>query len=499
MILEVTNSRTQIYGAGIGELQHLSLELSYPSPLAEAQARGYGIPAEEGTGWDGWYRLLHFPQKSAAWFPTGLLPRVKRICQKMGYPYELEDRRLRPVEGFPEFVKDPIVDRDYQLAAADAAVKVGRGVLDMPPRSGKTRTMCEIHRRIALPTLWLAPTDRIVQQTKGVLEGFFGPNYVTHLIGATDVKEISRAGNKRVVVCTASTAARLSPEFYQTREVICVDEYHHAAAKSYHQDIFKKCDHIYFRFGMTGTFFRSGSDEMALHALLSNVIYKVTSQELLERGFLVPTRVVFLPVLAPRLRGVPDTSFHGGHGKMGIHEHKWRNQLVTQAVITLFQTGRRVLVLVGTKRQGRELAHMIGSFLKRAPDGCRFKSVEFVSMDTDRGIQGDIIESFLEGQEVKVLIGTSLLGEGVDLPSADALVYARGEKAEVTLTQNAYRVCTATPGKEEAVIVDFADRHNKKLMGHSLERLGIYHAESTFSVDVLQHPNEFVGWLQGVS
>jgi len=86
----------------------------------------------------------------------------------------------------------------------------------------------------------------------------------------------------------------------------------------------------------------------------------------------------------------------------------------------------------------------------------------------------------------------------VELPSADALVYARGEKAEVTLTQNAYRVCTATPGKKQAIIVDFADRHNKKLMNHSLERLGIYYAEPTFSVDVLQHPNEFGGWLQGV-
>jgi hypothetical protein len=76
-------------------------------------------------------------------------------------------------------------------------------------------------------------------------------------------------------------------------------------------------------------------------------------------------------------------------------------------------------------------------------------------------------------------------------------VYARGEKAEVSLTQNAYRVCTAVPGKKEAIIVDFADRHNKKLMGHSLERLGIYYSESIFSVQVLQHPNEFGVWLRG--
>lgn len=493
MIFEVTNSRTNIYGASQYELWHLDLEMKYPTAVAEAREKGYTLPEEEETGWDGWIHLLHQPTTLAPWFPTGLLPRAKRICEKMKFVYEMHDRRLRPEEGFPEFTKKPIIDRDYQLAAADAAVKKGRGVLDMPPRSGKTRTMCEIHRRIALPTLWLAPTDRIVRQTHEVLEGFFGRNYATHLVGT---KESEAAGRAHVVVCTAATASRLSPEFYKTREVICVDEYHHAAAKSYHNDIFKKADHIFYRFGMTGTFFRSGSDELALHALLSNVIYKVTSQELLDRKFLVPTQVVFLPVLAPRLRGLPDNTFQGGHGKFGIQEHKPRNQLVTWATVSLYQTGRRTLVLVGTKKQGRELAHMMKSFVRPAPDGCEFQSVEFISTDRDRSIQGRIIESFLEGQEVKVLIGTSLLGEGVDLPSADALVYARGEKAEVTLTQNAYRVCTATPGKQEAIIVDFADRHNKKLMSHSLERLGVYHREPTFTVKVLPDPNEFGGWLR---
>ena len=356
--------------------------------------------------------------------------------------------------------------------------------------------MTEIHRRVALPALWIAPTDRIVRQTHGVLERFFGKHYAMHLVGT---KREMEAARMHVVCCTAATAARLSPEFYATREEIIVDEYHHAAAKSYHHDIFKKCDHIYYRFGMTGTFFRSGHDVLSLHALLSTTIYKVTSKELLEKGHLVPTKVAFIPVKSPRLRGLPDNTFQGGHGKYGIQEHKERNDLVTWATVTLYQAGKRVIILVGTKKQGKKLAQMIKSFVRPPPAGCQFGCVEFISTDTDRHIQGKILESFLEGQEVKVLIGTSLLGEGVDLPSADALVYARGEKAEVTLTQNAYRVCTATPGKDAAIIVDFADRHNKKLMDHSLERLGVYYREDTFSVKVLDDASQFGSWLQQLS
>lgn len=496
MILEVGNSRTMVYSAKPNELWHLDLELKYPTEYASDNPNGCRIPREErDSSWDGWIHLLHKPSMSAIWFPTGLLPRVLRISRKMGFAVEVHDRRMRPVEGFPEFTTDPIIDRDYQLAAADAAIKIGRGVLDMPPRSGKTRVGCEIHRRLALPSLWIAPTDRIVRQTQEVLEGFFGTNYAEHLVGT---KNSGAAANRPVVVCTAATAARLGPDFYKTREVLIIDEFHHAAAKTYRQDIFHKCGHIYYRFGMTGTFYRSGQDAMAMHALLSTVIYKVTPKELLGRGFLVPTKVCFLPVLAPRLRNLPGNMFINSHGKYGIQDHEHRNQMVTMTAVTLYQTGRRVMILVGTKIHGRILAQKIGDLVPAAPVGCRFKSVEFISTDTDRKIQGEIIESFLEGREVKVLIGTSLLGEGVDLPSADALVYARGEKAKVSLVQNAYRVCTALPGKREAIIVDFADRHNKYLMRHSLDRLGTYYEEPTFSVEVLDHPNDFQGWLKSL-
>ena len=108
--------------------------------------------------------------------------------------------------------------------------------------------------------------------------------------------------------------------------------------------------------------------------------------------------------------------------------------------------------------------------------------------------QRRIIEAFLGSDEVRVLIGTSLLGEGVDLPEADALVYARGEKAKVSLAQSAYRVNTKCEGKRDAVIVDFADRHNAKLLRHSLERIEIYHREPTFSVEVIDDVRQIGEW-----
>jgi superfamily II DNA or RNA helicase len=232
-----------------------------------------------------------------------------------------------------------------------------------------------------------------------------------------------------------------------------------------------------------------------MHGLLSNTVYKIESSELLRRGFLVPTRVAFVPIPAkPKLRGV-DNNFVTGHGKFGIHEHRIRNELVVEAVRLLYEAGRKVLVLVGTKAQGYAIQKRALHFIS-GNSRAQFKSVEFVSTDVPRPVQNKILDSYLNDQEVKVLVGTSLLGEGVDLPNVDALVYARGEKAEVTLSQSAYRVCTAVSGKSDAVIVDFADRHHRKLLQHSRERLHTYYHEPTFHVTVLPGANHLEHWVQ---
>lgn len=490
LVFTITNSRTTLQGADSFILDMLDKELRYPTDLA-LDDNMERLPFHEEKHWDGWVRHLHRTKTIDPWFATGLYPLAERIAKKFGYAVRLNDMRIRPEQGFPELVNIPL--RDYQKEVVQKAIALGRGVIDIPPRGGKTRIMVEVHRRLALPTVWIAPTDRIVRQTKEVVESFFGKNYVTHLVGSAEQKQ---AATFSLVVCTAATAAQLDSDFFKTREVLIIDEHHHSAARSYTK-IFNHCDHIYFRYGMTGTFFRSGNDTMAMHSLLSNTISKITSKQLLDMGYLVPTYAVFVPVKAKRLRGVGGSSYHVGHGKLGIHEHEYRNSLIADCALTLQRAGRHVLILVGTKTQGRILKDLLAPFFPKA-SGTEFSPVEFVYSSVDRNIQGRVLESFNQGQEVKILIGTSLVGEGVDLPSADALVYARGEQAEVSLVQNVYRTATKTEGKSNAIVVDFADRHNAKLFKHSNERLKIYYEEPTFKLTVLKDASDFRTWLAGI-
>lgn len=482
-LLEVGNTNVLIFEAPPYLQNLIDFFTRYPTDLATAQSDGWK-PPEHYVGdeyWDGWVHLARFPRQGPAHVPTGLFDLVKWVCDRYGFPYDVVDTRVRPMEGMPDYF-EPIVDRDYQLEAVRIALEEGRGVLDMPPRSGKTRTMTEIHRQVALPTIWIAPTSNVVKQTVRVLEGFFGNNYAVQLVGTKTWKDVQ---HHRVVVCTAATARKLPPEFYATREMLVIDEFHHAAARTYH-DIALKCPHIYYRFGMTGTFFRSGDDALGMHAVLSKTIFKIGTAELLERGYLVPTDVAYIPVEGPRAKGGP--TYHAGCGKYGIFQHDRRTELAAWAAELLHFNGRKVLVLVGTKAQGYAIEELLKH---KFPSG----KLEFVSTDRPAPICQDVIDRFAKTDQIEVLIGTSMVGEGTDLPPADALVYAAGQKAEVQLVQAAFRVCTKTPGKERAILVDFADRHHKTLMDHSLERLSVFWKEDTFDVTILDAPENLDGWV----
>lgn len=485
---EINNNRTAMVGATAQVLTALSKHLRYPTTIAIARASGWTPPDEDPdrAQWDGWIRFLSRPKIQPPHFPSGLLPEVQRCLIYWGLQYRVEDCRERPEDGLPDFPKLKL--RDYQEQAVRKAIEMGRGVFDMVPRSGKTRTGIELQRRLAQPCVWIAPTDRIVVQTREVFDSCLGENYAVHQIGT---KDLERAQNARVVLCTMATAVLLPETFWETRRMLVVDEWHHGASDSA-RAIFDRAKAIYYRYGMTGTFFRSGEDAMAMHALLSEVIYKVTAADMLKMGYLVPTKVAFMPVDSEPLPAAMN-NFVTGHGKFGVHEHRERNWLCAWSALQLFGSGKRVLVLVGTKRQGRFIRDYILAHIPKR-ERTEFEACEFVSTDTSRPRIDRTLKAFLESDEVGILIGTSLLGEGVDLPSADALVYARGEKAEVTLIQNLYRVGTSCPGKSEALVVDFADRHHAKLLKHSNERLRVCWEEETFTPTVLNAPGDIFFW-----
>ncbi len=85
-------------------------------------------------------------------------------------------------------------------------------------------------------------------------------------------------------------------------------------------------------------------------------------------------------------------------------------------------------------------------------------------------LTSDNVKKFLGG-DFLCLIGTSVIGEGVDLPNCGALIYAGGQGDSVHLMQSYFRPFTAYPGKDYGRVYDFKDLHHPTLQRHANDRV----------------------------
>lgn len=469
-VLHVNNARSVIEGLRAETFKLLSYELAYP--VAEPGQRVY--PQRDGSAakvvyWDGYARLL----KPNGSFPSGLVPRAVRLLRKWRTGVEIRDERKRPMEGVPRWsLPDSFTLRDYQLEACDKAEQMTRGVFDSPPRTGKTVMMAEMARRVADTTVITAPTVPIAKQThESLLELLVrhgggwsqkDADFEIQLLtgGPPKSQRARRHLNRAVItVCTADTAVAMSKEWW--RKVLClmVDERHHQAALKTYGQMNDLATGAFWRWGFTGTNFRSNpAEQVALEACLGRIVVSYSIGDMRQRGVLVPGRVRFMSCEAPPIGA--SVEFQKVYQR-GVTRCDPRNATAAAAAAELQAAGRKVLVLVHRIEHGRRLESLIpGSRFVQAEDG---DEVREVVAQLDRG-------------ELTCVIGSPVVGEGLDIPSADALIYAKGQKARVTHTQDTFRVLTAGGDKRDALIVDFVDRHNQKLLEHSIERMRNYHA-----------------------
>jgi superfamily II DNA or RNA helicase len=454
--LLVENSHAQVVGLPPTILDLIRHDLSYV-PRAAYTPKPGDLPG-----------LMYLCSQLGS-FPAGLTTMVERLLKKYRVEYTVEDRRERPFEDLP--LHSGIKLRSYQTPLVDAALNLGRGVVVASPRSGKTTMLGAVIDQNPLPTLWTAPTRAIVRQTVASLRRLLklgpGNDGVMEVLGGwpSSMKGQREANGARVVVTTVASAVKFPESFWRTRKQLIYDEFHHAGADN--GDIINNlAAPIFHRYGMTGTHFRSYEEtEIRMHALIADVVGRVGVTELIQGGWLVPADIVFLPIVAPE---IPEVSGDEAYAR-GIKYHEARNACSAWAATTLAAGGRRVIVLVKHVDHGEILAGLIpGSVFVKGEDG------DGVDENIGRFNRG----------EIRILIGTSVLGEGIDLPAADALVYAKGGSASVTFTQDYFRVLTGAEGKYPAVIVDFADRHNAFLMHQSAIRGKLYSKEQCFRVHV---------------
>ena len=237
--------------------------------------------------WDGKVKLLDRHNQ----FPTGLAPRVVGYLKKRSIPYTLVDLRPKPKPTYPFKLRLPsyMVPRYYQNDAVAMTDEKPRGVYWIGTGGGKTLTSAMVIERRKVPALFVTPDTGLRNQAFNDFSQWFGEALV-----GTDV-----TGTKPIVVSNIQALINKDPKYFARFKLLIIDEFHHAAAKSYLK-INKWCKEAYYRYGFTGTFTRADGADMTMHGVLSNTIFRKSTSELINEGFLVKPYITFYRVEAPK-------------------------------------------------------------------------------------------------------------------------------------------------------------------------------------------------------
>lgn len=279
-------------------------------------------------------------------------------------------------------------------------------------------------------------------------------------------------------------------------ENVLVHNCHHLPSATM-AEIAKKASNAYYRIGVSATPWRDGGDDLLIEAILAKrkPEFSINASKLIELGFLVPCTIYFVPMK----QVFPGKNFQKLY-KKAIVENNERNDAIVKIAHKMTTTrNMTTLILIQHVAHGEELQKKLfemipeESFTVQTQDPksgkftlVRVKNVEFLSGQDDAIRRKAVIQATKE-KKVKILIGSTIADEGLDVPSLDCLILAGGGKSSTRAFQRIGRVLRLYKNREtgeekkRAVCFDFVD-YTPTLRRHSRVREKLYLTEEKWDI-----------------
>jgi superfamily II DNA or RNA helicase len=293
-------------------------------------------------------------------------------------------------------------------------------LLDHATGAGKTVTAITDARRLGGPTLWLVHRLDLVTQTQKEFAKFWPEVKTGRFFGGVHETE-----SYNLVGLIQSVAKHLEDFDPTDFAYLVIDEAHHAAADTYRRVL------EYFRpkfiLGLTATAERA--DGQNLLELFRDSAHRLTLQEAVERGELVPIRCVRVQtnVNLSRVRfNQVQYSRKDLEETIAVPE---RDRLIVKTYLQ-HVPGRKAVAFAVNVRHGEDLAR---EFVRR---GVKAASVSGRMSNQERQ---EHLTAFAEGR-IQVLCACDILNEGWDCPAVEVLLMARPTLSKVIYMQQLGRV-----------------------------------------------------------
>lgn len=443
------------------------------------QVEGYFYSPKFQMGmWDG-YNRLYKPKTRR--FRSGLLPKVLDVLERNGCSIT--------VEGYPEVTTDYILrssyrsakgqalsPRPYQLDAVKHALYYRFGIIQAPPRAGKTliATMAIDAEPSEYPVNFFVRSKDLASQTYEVFKQNFPGCVIGYVcdgeceigdINVITIQSAFSAYNKKFDEKVFSEE-KVVEKKQEVREVIRVgkkvfyDEVHHGSSAS-SKFILDKCVNANMKIGLSATPFSDRLAAVATEEVIGPVIYKIGYSELIQAGFLMKPYIY--------LYKLPKRNFEGTYNavyKQAVVEDPFINSLLKKVVDVLVSKGKSIVIQTEFVNHSKKLAAALQ---------CDY----LVGSDTTEKRQQIIAD--LTDKKILCVVST-LFEEGLDLASLDYTINLAGGLSNITTFQR-MRSITAHESKTTIGIIDFIHQC-KYLKNHSKKRKDLYESEPEFVVEI---------------
>ncbi len=233
---------------------------------------------------------------------------------------------------------------------------------------------------------------------------------------------------------------------------VVVHNCHHVGSQTWFDTVMSM--NSFYKYGLTGTAFRSDGSTLFLRATSGKRIVDISARELIDEGFLVEPEVVFLDI--------PFDGFDYPMSYPDIYEGGIiRNESRNRAAVDIVKKnkGKSKLIIFDRLLHGDILYEMI----KKVDPG----AVLIKGQTKDRK---KLKEMFTKGL-IKTVVASRIYNESADMPILEVVVNMAGGKSGLQVLQRIGRSLRLNPGKERAKIFDFSDEFNYKLQQHATARM----------------------------
>ena len=417
-------------------------------------------------------------------FPTGLISYVEQVLQSKNVPYDFVDKRNMP-NMEPELPHFGPTLRDYQEQAVNLAVQKQRGIVKIATGGGKSLVISRIAAKLNIPTLILTHKTDLLYQLQRNLQDDLHIEIGVVGDGLCDIKKftigtiqtISRVFEKAKKKKKKSklpdpdaeiilTKAEQITQLIKNVQCLIVDECHHCPSDSF-GIVQRQAENAFYRFGFSASPWREDNADLLIEAMNARKFIDIPASLLIEQGHLTQP-ITYLLNYKHEKKSRPET-YPEIYDSEVVNSFA-RNKLVVESALKAAAANKTVLIAVTKIEHGKALEQMLQVIEPTAL---------FVYGDSDSDIRQQVLIELNERRR-KIVICTTIFGEGVDVPNLDVLINAKAAASSVDAFQLIGRVLRKTPQKKLAYVVDIFDQQCKYLGQHSKERLKIYQTEPLY-------------------